>query len=136
MLLRVGWRKITANRDREGPHGLPPPTPPDIRVTYPAVRQMHQGKLQPNRSAFSRRATLPSDPASRRLPCASLVLRLHAYLDGGLAPPSMTACTAHTPGMSRVLQRVGSMPLLASSGHACCNGMMSALNTASTDTGA
>src|SRR4029453_3531008 len=26
------------NRDREGPHGLPPPTPPDIRITYPAVR--------------------------------------------------------------------------------------------------
>jgi hypothetical protein len=26
------------NRDREGPHGLPPPTPPDVRVTYPAVR--------------------------------------------------------------------------------------------------
>jgi hypothetical protein len=42
------------------------------------------------------RSTLPSDPASRRRPCASLVLRLHAYLDRGLAPPSMTACTAHT----------------------------------------
>jgi hypothetical protein len=26
------------NRDREGPHGLSPPTPPDIRVTHPAVR--------------------------------------------------------------------------------------------------
>jgi hypothetical protein len=32
-----------AHRDREGPHGLPPPTPPDIRVTYPAVRQMISG---------------------------------------------------------------------------------------------
>ena len=31
------------NRDREGPHGLPPPTPPDIRVTSPAVRQMLSG---------------------------------------------------------------------------------------------
>jgi hypothetical protein len=47
------------------------------------------------------RSTLPSDPASRRRPCASLVLRLHAHLDRGLAPPRMTACTAHTPGMSR-----------------------------------
>ncbi len=28
----------TPNRDREGPHGLPPPTPPDRRVTSPAVR--------------------------------------------------------------------------------------------------
>ncbi len=28
------------NRDREGPHGLPPPTPPDGRVTYPAVRRV------------------------------------------------------------------------------------------------
>jgi hypothetical protein len=57
------------------------------------------------------RSTLPSDPASRRRPCASLVLRLHAYLDRGLSPPSMTACTAHTPGMSRALLRVGSILL-------------------------
>src|SRR5262245_1629925 len=28
------------NRDREGPHGLPPPPPPDIQVTSPAVRWM------------------------------------------------------------------------------------------------
>jgi hypothetical protein len=26
------------NRDRGRPHDLSPPTPPDIRVTYPAVR--------------------------------------------------------------------------------------------------
>jgi hypothetical protein len=38
MLLWVGWSKIAANRDRGGPHDLSPPTPPDIRVTYPAVR--------------------------------------------------------------------------------------------------
>jgi hypothetical protein len=56
------------------------------------------------------RSTQPSDPASRRRPGASLVLRLHAYLDGGRSPPSMTACTAHTLGISRALQRVGSMP--------------------------
>jgi hypothetical protein len=43
------------------------------------------------------RATLPSDPTSRRRSGASLVLRLHEYLDRGLSPPSMTACTAHTP---------------------------------------
>src|SRR5262249_28164828 len=42
------------------------------------------------------RSTLPSDPTSRCGPCASLVLRLHAHLDRGLSPPSMTACTAHT----------------------------------------
>jgi hypothetical protein len=47
------------------------------------------------------RSTLPSDPASRRRPCASLVLRLHVYLDRGLSPPSMTACTAHTPQAER-----------------------------------
>jgi hypothetical protein len=47
------------------------------------------------------RSTLPSDIASRQCPCASLVLRLHVYLDRGLTPPSMTACTAHTPGVSR-----------------------------------
>jgi hypothetical protein len=59
------------------------------------------------------RSTLPSDPTSRRRPGASLVLRLHKYLDGGLSPPSMTACTAHTVGgMSRALHRVGSMPWL------------------------
>jgi hypothetical protein len=43
------------------------------------------------------RSTLPSDAPSRERPGASLVLRLHEYLDRGLAPPSMTACTAHTP---------------------------------------
>src|SRR5262249_27332898 len=31
---------LPSNRDREGPHGLPPPTPPDVRVTYPAVRRI------------------------------------------------------------------------------------------------
>jgi hypothetical protein len=31
---------VPANRDREGPHGLPPPPPPDRRVTSPAVRQL------------------------------------------------------------------------------------------------
>jgi hypothetical protein len=46
------------------------------------------------------RSTLPSDIASRPCPCASLVLRLHGHLDRGLAPPSMTACTAHTPKLS------------------------------------
>ena len=46
------------------------------------------------------RSTLPSDAPSRERPCASLVLRLHAHLDGGLSPPSMTACTAHTLAMS------------------------------------
>jgi hypothetical protein len=44
------------------------------------------------------RSKLPSDPASRRHPCASLVLRLHAHLDRGLAPPSTTICPAHTGG--------------------------------------
>jgi hypothetical protein len=42
------------------------------------------------------RSTLPSDAPSRERLCASLVLRLHAHLDRGLSPPSMTACTAHT----------------------------------------
>jgi hypothetical protein len=46
------------------------------------------------------RSTLPSDAPSRERPCASLVLRLHAHLDRGLAPPSMTACTAHTLGIT------------------------------------
>src|SRR5215469_12496196 len=38
--------------------------------------------------------TLPSDPASRRRPCVSLVLR-PIRLDRGLAPPSCCACSAH-----------------------------------------
>jgi hypothetical protein len=58
------------------------------------------------------RSTLPSDAPSRGHPCASLVLRLHVYLDRRLSLPSMTACTAHTPGMSRAGYRVGSMPWL------------------------
>ena len=46
------------------------------------------------------RSTLPSDAPSRRHPCASLVLRLHAHLDRRLSLPSMTACTAHTLAVS------------------------------------
>jgi hypothetical protein len=44
------------------------------------------------------RSTLPSAAPSRGHPGASL--RLHVYLDRGLSPPSMTACTAHTPRFS------------------------------------
>jgi hypothetical protein len=51
------------------------------------------------------RSTLPSDAPSRERPCASLVLRLHVYLDRGLSPPSMTACTAHTLRLRRGRQR-------------------------------
>jgi|GEM_PF-6526087 len=57
------------------------------------------------------RSTLPSDPTARWRPGVSLVLRRPAPLHRGLSPPSMTACTAHTPSMSRALLRVGSMPL-------------------------
>ena len=39
-------------------------------------------------------STLPSDPASRRRPCALLILR-SIKLDRGLAPPSCRACSAH-----------------------------------------
>jgi len=61
------------------------------------------------------RSTLPSDAPSRERPCASLVLRLHAHLDRGLAPPSMTACTAHTArheprGVPRRLHAVVRLP--------------------------
>lgn len=38
--------------------------------------------------------TLPSDPASRRRPCVSLILR-PIRLDRGLTPPSCCACSAH-----------------------------------------
>jgi hypothetical protein len=58
------------------------------------------------------RSTLPSDAPSRERPCASLVLRLHAHLDRRLSLPSMTACTAHTPTLSRARQRVGCSVLL------------------------
>jgi hypothetical protein len=51
------------------------------------------------------RSTRPSDPTSRWRPGASRVLRLHAHLDGGLSPPRMTACTAHTPAVSRAQWR-------------------------------
>ena len=50
---RASW-PLAPNRDREGPHGLPPPTPPDLRVTSPAVRQIESGYTAP--------------PPARRLP--------------------------------------------------------------------
>jgi hypothetical protein len=40
-------KELRPNRDREGPRGLPPPTPPDIRVTSPAVRPMQAGPSAP-----------------------------------------------------------------------------------------
>ena len=39
-------------------------------------------------------STLPSDPASRRRPCASLSLHLH-QVGRGLPPPSCRTCSAH-----------------------------------------
>src|SRR6266516_3860876 len=46
------------HREREGPRGLPPPTPPDVRVTYPAVRQIKpECNAHPDRSVFSRCAS-------------------------------------------------------------------------------
>jgi hypothetical protein len=43
-----------SNRDREGPYGHPPPTPPDRRVTYRAVRQMaSRSDTHLDRSVFS-----------------------------------------------------------------------------------
>ena len=38
------WHYLHAkapNRDREKPRGSRPPTPPDVRVTYPAVRELN-----------------------------------------------------------------------------------------------
>ncbi len=35
------------NRDREGPHGLPPPTPPDIRARIRRFGRDHQGEDTP-----------------------------------------------------------------------------------------
>ena len=61
----VGCNANRINRDREGPHGLPPPTPPDIRVTYPAVRQMWvRVRRHPNRSVVSRRASCEFIPGA------------------------------------------------------------------------
>src|SRR5688572_25815181 len=51
------------NRDREGPRGLPPPTPPDIRVTYPAVRQM-----QPRCDAHLDRSVLSHGASGQFIP--------------------------------------------------------------------
>ena len=49
-------------------------------------------------------STLPSDPASRRRPCASLILRRHR-LDRGLAPPSYRSCSAHAKDARSALTR-------------------------------
>jgi hypothetical protein len=68
-------RMQTPNRDKGGPHGLPPPTPPDRRVTDPAARQIESGcDITPDRSVGSRRAScefLPEathHPTPRRMP--------------------------------------------------------------------
>jgi hypothetical protein len=58
------------NRDREGPHGLPPPTPPDVRVTYPAVRRIqwvvspHSGWAGPARRRSAGVAPSPARGAN------------------------------------------------------------------------
>ena len=56
------------------------------------------------------RSPRPSAPTSRCRPCPARVLRLHVSCPGRRALPSMTACTAHTLGLSHALQRVGSRP--------------------------
>jgi hypothetical protein len=56
--VKTPLRENLPNRDREEPRGLPPPTPPDIRVTSPAVRQIPSGGyVPPNRSICSRGAS-------------------------------------------------------------------------------
>src|SRR6266508_4826616 len=48
---------LAPTRDREGPHGLPPPTPPDVRGTYPAVRRVEsvrRGKAEKSERAEER----------------------------------------------------------------------------------
>ena len=75
-LKNVNFRSVVTwpNRDREGPHGLPPPTPPDIRVTLPRAAESIRVRRHPNRSVVSRRAScefIPgarSDPTPRRMP--------------------------------------------------------------------
>jgi hypothetical protein len=58
----------TPNRDREGPHGLPPPTPPDIRVTDPAVRRVESRRRgQAEESARVEARGWKRDPQRRAL---------------------------------------------------------------------
>jgi len=38
-----------ANRDREGPHGLPPPTPSGIRITYQGGSVDYSGPCETSR---------------------------------------------------------------------------------------
>ncbi|MBW1856865.1 MAG: hypothetical protein JRI42_01100 [Deltaproteobacteria bacterium] len=35
------------NRDKEGPHSLPPPTPPGIRITYHGGSVDYSGRVRP-----------------------------------------------------------------------------------------
>ena len=60
---------MRSNRDREGPHGLPPPTPPYVRVTYTAVRQIQSGwHVHPDRSVLSRGASREFLPDAGQYP--------------------------------------------------------------------
>ena len=90
-----------SNRDREGPHGLPPPTPPDIRVTYPAVRQIKSGSyMHPNRSVISRHASRAFIPeAEHRSPPRRMASRRSIPGHYSLPPfrPSARSCVPTKP---------------------------------------
>src|SRR5215213_7375997 len=77
--------------------------PPDLQpaplmdMGFVVICQLARRRMPPIRFLFIGShlcSTLPSDPASRRRPCASLTLHLH-QVSRGLSPPSCRTCSAH-----------------------------------------
>jgi hypothetical protein len=88
------------NRDREGPRGLPPPTPPDVRVTYPAVRWLASGCAIPLTGASS-----PGVPAARSSQGPTMARPLAGRR---LAAPPQATTRFHRSGLPTVAG--GTMP--------------------------
>jgi len=98
---------MNPNRDREGPRGHPPPTPPDIRVTYPAVRQSQSG-----RDVTPTGASSPGVPAVRSSQAPDLIRHLAGCQ---LTAPLQAATPLYRSGLQRARACL-LCPLLTSAG--------------------
>jgi hypothetical protein len=116
----IDYRQLPpVNRDREGPHGRPPPTPPDIRGTDSGgAADCVKGIPHPNRSVISRQASrefIPGASVIRHLAGCDLTAPLQATTPihrSGLRP-------AHAGLLCRLLTSAGRSGRIAppSAGH-------------------
>jgi hypothetical protein len=127
-----------ANRDREGPHGHPPPTPPGGRITYRAIPQPRRSAGEfPFRSHNRSLRPLAAPPPEGRLRSVAFTQRTSLFavraFDGGFAarpirysafrPSSASLASPDNPSISPSADSCTSLslgcPRLSPFGHPC-----------------